>query len=155
MYTFLAVIAVALILMVGEVFFNAPPVVQNLFNRADRLRTYGRGRAYFSLLVLYPILVAAAFYALGTVAGLVFGFAEAWADVGTFFVLIIFLGIMGCFFSFLGDLGSLVASKVTGKPRGVVGPETQLLTTIVFTSAMYGSLVAVALKVGGYITFGN
>ncbi len=154
MYTFLAVIAVTLVLQIAEVFFGAPPMVQKAFNRADRIRQYGRGRAYFSLLVLYPLALTAAFYALGTLAGVVVGYADAWADVGTFFMLIIFLGIMGCFFAFLRDLGSLVASKITGKERASTD-DVRLLTTVVFTSGMYGSLVAVALKTAGIVTFGH
>jgi hypothetical protein len=154
MYTFLAVIAVTLALQIAEVFFAAPPVVQKAFGRAERIREFGRGRAYFSLLVLYPLVLTAAFYALGTVAGVAVGFAAALADVATFFGLILVLGIMSCFFSFLRDLGSIAASKITGLERSST-PDVSLLTTIVFTSAMYGSLVAVALKAAGIIDFGN
>ena len=154
MYTFLALFAVILVLQVATVYFEAPPVVEKAFLSVDRIRQYGRGRAYFSLLVLYPLALTATFFALGTVVGLVVGFAEAWADVSTFFMLIIFLGIMGCFFSFLRDLGAIAVSKLTGKERAGT-PDVRLLTTVAFTSGMYGSLVAVALKTAGIVTFGH
>jgi hypothetical protein len=149
MYAILAGIGITLLLMILEVFCNVP-TVSRLFAHAENLRSRGAGRAYLAILVTYPLAVVAAAYGLATVAGLYFGFAQAWYDVGTAFAMIIFVGIVGCFFSFLGDVGSLAASKLSGKQRRGK-PEVRLLTTIVFVSGMYGSLVVCILKMNGVL----
>jgi len=146
MYTFITCIVIGVILCVVEVFFKGPAIVPNLFERAERLRY----RGYFALLGWAPLSIVAAFYGLATIAGLYFGFVEAWYDVGTMFCLIFLMGIVGSFFSFLGDVGSLAKSTITGKERGAT-PGVRTLSSIVFIAGMYGSLVLVVLKTNGIV----
>ncbi|MDZ4837431.1 MAG: hypothetical protein SGJ27_26900 [Candidatus Melainabacteria bacterium] len=146
MFTFLTLIAIAVVVMVAEVFFGAPAIVQGLFDRAQRLR------GYLSIMVVWPLLSTAGGYACATVAGLYFGFSEAWADMGTFFATVMLLFIVGSFFSFVGDLGSLGKSMVTGKPRQAA-PGVRVLSSLIFISSMYGSLVIGVLKINGVVSF--
>jgi hypothetical protein len=148
MYTFLTLIAIAMVLMIAHVFFGAPAVIDALFRRAERLRS----RGYLSMLVIWPVIIAASGYALATVAGVFFGFATAWADVGTFFAMVFLAFIVGSLFSVLGDVGSLGRSVVTGKPRTGT-PGVRVLSSLIFVSSMYGSLAICMLKINGIVTF--
>lgn len=149
MYTFLTLVGITMVLMISHVFFGAPNVVDALFSRAERLRYKG----YLSMLVIWPIILTAAGYAAATVAGLYFGMNAAWGDMGTFFAMVFLLFIVGSFFSFLGDVGSLAKSLATGKPRSATGPDVRVLSTLIFVSGAYGSLVVSLLKMNGLVTF--
>lgn len=148
MYTFLTVIGIALVLMISHVFFGAPNVVDALFTRAERLRY----RGYLAMLVIWPLAITLTGYAAATVAGLYFGFNAAWGDMGTFFAMVFLLFIVGNFFSFLGDVGSLGKSLLTGKPRSAT-PGVRVLSSLVFVAGAYGSLIVCALKSYGLVTF--
>lgn len=148
MYSFIAAVGIVLVFQIAHFVCNAPNVVQKLFDHAENLRFRGPGRAYFAILVTYPLAVFAVAFGLATVAGLFIGFAQAWYDVGMMFVLIFFMFFVFSFFSFLGDVGSLAASVVANRPRGAA-QDVRLLSTIVFVSSGYGSLACALMKMNG------
>lgn len=147
MYTIFAGVGILVVMLIAEVYFNRPWLEQ-LRSSVERMcsKSYG---AMFG----WPVVYTGAAFAISALVGLVSGLGviNAMVDTGTACMFIFLGGIVGCFFSFLGDVGSLGKSAMTGKPRSAK-PDVRVSSSVFFFMGLYGSIVMIVLKMSGFIT---
>ncbi len=133
MFALIAVIAVAFVSLVLEIFFNIP-VVAKIKDALDALiaRSWGIVKAI--------ALLVASSYAIGALVGIAFfDLNTGIAEVATMWMVILLGGLVACFFSVGGDLSRIGTSLFLGKK--VKGrPAVKISTSVIFTSSVVGSL---------------
>ena len=135
MFILMAAFAVVFVAMIVEVYFDKP-LLRNSINAIERLF---EGKGYLRFFGA-SIALALVGYALGAVAlGPFIGLNAALYEVLTAYGTIFLFGIVACFFGFLGDVGRIGSSFITGTERKAT-PNTRIMTSIIFVSAMFGSL---------------
>lgn len=142
MFALFAVIAVAFVSLVLEIFFGIP-VVTRIKDALDALiaRSWGIVKAI--------ALLVGISYAIGALVGITFfDLNTGIAEVATMWMTIFLGGLVACFFSVGGDLSKIGKSFFLGtKVKG--RPEVKISTSVIFISAVVGSLGSL------FATFGN
>lgn len=147
MYTFIVAFTIAFLIAFAEVFFKTPNLIKIYFDWAEEKR-YGGKAAFYTCIFWLPLQIVSVVYGLGTIAGFYFGFADALADVGTFFVFLFFGGYLRSFGSFAKDVGDIAYSRITRTER----PQSSTISQgfgIIFVSGGFGTAVMLALYTAG------